>query len=487
MNIFSILKEVELGEYDISNAPGLVGEICHDINQQAVRSQPRLAVLSALHIVSSVAAPLSKSPSGLKLNLITVGVAPTGSGKDVGQQYMKKALSVMKVKVNGRIPSAQSIGRTLIDNSGVAIYLVDEAHGLFDAMVNERAPQYQREIGSEILSAYTDRHKVFSIVDTKGIKEEAEKEASSIKKDARDEGITDNSPELGNRLAAVTRKIEMVENGIRDPFFSLAAYSTPGKLEKIFCEENIESGLAGRVIFVRAPDLRATSTFGVKRNLEVASQISFAMSKIRMANGISVDWISADAFEYARRIHGAFETLINDHQIGSVATRGYELVERIASIIAIGDGGKIKREHMSWAFQFVTESIVDTWSSTKANESQGDDGWHARWSELLDKAVRQLIGSTAQKPVYMSSICQNIFKSKKSRLFKLLSAAYPANLSAGAKEMVTMALEQLLAAGVVDKDGSKIWLYQPETIDNVKPSQRFIDMYNCVGRFAQFR
>ena len=89
MNIFSILKEVELGEYDISKAPGLVGEICNDINRQAVRSQPRLAVLSALHIVSSVAAPLSKSPSGLKLNLITVGVAPTGSCKDVGQQYMK--------------------------------------------------------------------------------------------------------------------------------------------------------------------------------------------------------------------------------------------------------------------------------------------------------------------------------------------------------------------------------------------------------------
>ena len=45
----------------------------------------------------------------------------------------------------------------------------------------------------------------------------------------------------------------MVESGIADPYFSLAAYSTPAKLEKIFCSENMESGLAGRVIFVRAP------------------------------------------------------------------------------------------------------------------------------------------------------------------------------------------------------------------------------------------
>ena len=95
---------------------------------------------------------------------------------------------------------------------------------MFDAMISDRAPQYQREIGSEILSVYSDRLKMFSVVDTKGIKEEVEKERARILKDCRDEGITSGSDEETNRLAEVQRKISMVESGIADPYFSLAAY-----------------------------------------------------------------------------------------------------------------------------------------------------------------------------------------------------------------------------------------------------------------------
>ena len=49
-------------------------------------------------------------------DLITVGIAPTGSGKDIGIQYMKKALSINGLSVEGQINSAQLIGKTLIHN-----------------------------------------------------------------------------------------------------------------------------------------------------------------------------------------------------------------------------------------------------------------------------------------------------------------------------------------------------------------------------------
>ena len=110
---------------------------------------------------------------------------------------------------------------------------------------------YQREIGGEVLSVYSDRLKMFSLVVAKNIKEDVEKERLLIKKVCKDEGIVEGSPEEDSRLEKVKRKIDMVEKGITDPFFSLAAYSTPANLEKIFCAENMDSGLAGRVIFVR--------------------------------------------------------------------------------------------------------------------------------------------------------------------------------------------------------------------------------------------
>jgi len=486
MSIFEVSKGIDLLPYDITKAPGLAGRITNDINAQANRLQPRLAVLSALHIISCACCPHSRSPRGMKLNLITVGIAPTGSGKDIGIQYMKKALSINGISVEGQINSAQLIGKTLIHNNGMAFFVIDEAHNMFDAMVSPRAPQYQREIGGEVLSVYSDRLKMFSLVVAKNIKEDVEKERLLIKKVCKDEGIVEGSPEEDSRLEKVKRKIDMVEKGITDPFFSLAAYSTPANLEKIFCAENMDSGLAGRVIFVRAPEERAEAQFVEYSKMEICADVSLGVAKLKSRGGITVTWHGQDAVDLAKKIHYAFEKIRNDGSIGAVATRGFELVEKVASIIALGDGGAIKVEHLSWAFQFILESITDTWASSRVNESQDDDGWHARWTELSDKVVRVLIGTTSASPVSASQIVQRVFRSKKSRLYKLCSAAYPADIERGKKEFVRMALTQMLSIGAVDKDGSKFWLFSPENIEKMQPSQEFVDVYNNVGRFSAF-
>jgi len=486
MSIFEVSKGIDLLPYDITKAPGLAGRITNDINSQATRDQPRLAVLAALHVISAICSPGSRSPRGMKLNLVTVGIAPTGSGKDIGLQYIKNALSINGVYVNGRMPSAQSIGKTLLENNGVAIYVVDEAHDTFEAMVSDRSPQYKKETGSEILSVYSDRLKMFSVVDIKTINEETEKEKAVILKGCREEGIPSGSPEEANRLAAINKKIDMVKHGIVDPHFSMAAYSTPAKLEKIFCTENMESGLAGRVIFVRAPDERSEAEFVEYSKMKISSDISLYLAKLKSRGGIMVKWHNQEAIDLAKKVHYAFEQIRNDGSIGAVATRGFELVEKVASIIALGDGGNIKVEHMSWAFQFIIESITDTWASYKVNESQDDDGWHARWTELTDKVMRVLIGTSEAKPVSISQIVQRVFKSKKSRLYKLCSAAYPASFDKGQKEFIRMALTQMLSSGVANKDGNKFWLYQPENIEKMQPSQEFVDVYNNVGRFSAF-
>ena len=483
-NIHSVKEGLELLPFDITKAPGLAGAITEDINKQAIREQNRLSVLAALHIISAMCAPWGKTPRGMKMNLITVGIAPTGSGKDIGQQYIKKALSVNKVMVNGRIPSMQSIGKTLLENNGVAVYVIDEAHGFFDGMVNDRAPQYQREVGSEMLSVYSDRLKMFSVVDARGVKEDAEKEKLRIMKELRDEGVPEGSPEVDNRLRDVIKRIEMVEMGITDPFFSLAAYSTPAKLEKIFCEENMESGLAGRVIFVRAPDERASSEFADGYTLNIDNAITMQLHKLKSSGSFRTKWADKQARDYAQKIHGAFETIINDQAIGSVATRGFELVEKVASVLAAGDGFAVTKEHLSWAFQFVVESITDTWSSYRVNDASGSDGWDARWQELVDRVIRALANTSAEKPTTLSAITQRVFRGKKQRLSKLAQAAYPADVAKGQREIVLMGIEAMLHYGVINKDGQRIYLWKPELVDTIVPLQRFIDMYNNVGRFG---
>ncbi len=65
----------------ITNAPGLVGEIAAWINRQTIYYHPALALAISLSFVGAIKGHKVKSPTNLRTNIMTVGVALTGSGK----------------------------------------------------------------------------------------------------------------------------------------------------------------------------------------------------------------------------------------------------------------------------------------------------------------------------------------------------------------------------------------------------------------------
>ncbi|EGI5777945.1 hypothetical protein UA63_004876, partial [Salmonella enterica subsp. enterica serovar 4,5:i:-] len=244
--------------YDITKPPGLAGEIADDIAAGEVREQPRLRAVAALHELIIASKGKIKTPSGMKGNLLTICIADSAGGKDRSQSHFKiMARDIEKgMHVFGRIASSKDIGRSLINHDGVATFIIDECHGLFGVMTQKNGAAYMAELGSEILSVYSDRLKKFSDLDAVNAKEQLEKELKKLKAEVKDKGIVES--EYRRREQQLEREILWpIQQGIEDPIFSMMCFSTPEKLSSIICSENIGTGLIGRAIFIKGKDGRA--------------------------------------------------------------------------------------------------------------------------------------------------------------------------------------------------------------------------------------
>ena len=58
-------------------------------------------------------------------------------------------------------------------------------------------------------------------------------------------------------LAKTKKLLELTSGSIANPFINLISYSVPQNVEFLFSRHEIESGLLGRIIFMRGPSKRA--------------------------------------------------------------------------------------------------------------------------------------------------------------------------------------------------------------------------------------
>lgn len=485
-SIYSITDGIDI-DYDITRPPGVAGAIVNDINRQAFRDQKRLSVLSALQILSCVSAPSLRTPFGSKGSLYTVGIAPTASGKDIGMKYTKKALKSIGIPVYQKIPSAKSINKVLIDSDGVAVYVLDEVHEFFDALDNSRSPAYLKEIGGSMLNLYTDDDRSFDILEKREAKKEAQEAKKAIEKECRDTGIVLGSGEHKRRIEEVDLTLNKILNGINMPFFAMSGYSTPDNMRQLFSAKNFESGLSGRLLIVVGDEEVSRMEFRINRDsVKVDERISQHLSALKNKRFGKAQFFDQQAIDAAKDCHDRFELHVNDQDIGSIARRSAELLSRVYTVLSVGDGGKIKREHVYWSFMFVCESFLDVWLRYRANVNEADNSYDARWAEIKDKISIKLKGSTVPKPVYKSKIVEALFRSKKSKLNTLVKNAFPTDFESGKAMIINIALAELMMNGAVNVEGgSKVSVMDAKKFPSTQAPRKFIDIYNSVA--MQFR
>lgn len=467
--------------YDITKPPGLAGKLADDIGAGEIREQPRLRAVAALHELLIASGGRVKTPSGMKGNLLTICIAESAGGKDRSQNHFKIITKNIDKgqHVFGRIASSKDIGRTLVNSNGVATFVIDECHSLFGIMTNKTGAAYMQELGSEILSVYSDRLKKFSDLDILNAKEILEKEVKKLYKKGKDNGIVES--EIKRQEALLERDIlQPIMQGIEDPIFSMMCFSTPGKLSNIISQQHIESGLIGRGIFIKSPEGRQRK---VKRSyegtpkslLDELAQVGKGQPKVAVYDCEATQ-------ELANMLDDRFEDLRNDEAVGAVIARSWEQVEKVATALSLGNKGIINEATLMWAYCFVVESLLDVVSLLNVNESKDELGTLSRWNEIKYRIENTLRGKTRADKLSQSALVQRVVKTQALRgLAQSLATNAGEEFSHGAETLILPVVNELIKSKAIDCVGRGYWINDPKKFEKTKMSAKFMQIVDGVG------
>ena len=245
-------------DVNILNPPGLAGKICKFIKVTAMRERPELYPLAALHLMALVGKN-RESEYTRKLNLMTLGIAETATGKEAAQSAIKiLANNAGSSKfIHGNAGSFKELIKNLVDGDGASLYIVDEVHSLLGAMKNRNAQTYETKMEAEILTMSATGLYTFRGMEKEPFIEKYKGKLEWVQKKL------DEMPEDHEEIAKLQavydkyeRTISFIENGWPNPFFSIMGHSVPDRLDSFANPENIASGLLGRMLVVRCPDSR---------------------------------------------------------------------------------------------------------------------------------------------------------------------------------------------------------------------------------------
>jgi hypothetical protein len=346
---------------DLLNPPGLTGEICRYMKLTARRPCPELYPFAALHLMALIGRK-RKSVYTKKLNLITLAIAPTAAGKEKAQDAVKRLAHNHNSSklIHGNAGSFKELIVNLLEGQGSSIYVVDEIHSLLGSMKDKNAATYETKMEAEILTMFGTELYTFRGMEKRSLMEVYLKELGRIEsKLEAAEG--EDADKLTRVLEKVKARIDWLENGLPNPFFSLMGHSVPERLDSFIKTENIASGFLGRALIVRGRDTRA------KLRRTPVDEHALALCEFNITNGLTDvgrggGTIAAndEAADYLDECIDWYEEddQLNDPIGGGIYARAPEHLYRVATILAL-ETGTITLEHAQYANALVKQSIDD--------------------------------------------------------------------------------------------------------------------------------
>ncbi|WP_161796362.1 DUF3987 domain-containing protein [Arsukibacterium ikkense] len=383
---------VDVSGVSIENPPGLAGEICQHLNKTANRALPLIYPIVALQMLS-LAAGSRKGLDGIKLNLLTLAIAPSAAGKEHGQSWLAQTAAELKLgrHVVGGISSDVDMIRNLIDGDGRCCYRIDEIQGLFNAIKSKNANTYESKIGDLILTLATSKVYQFAGNHRRTFLIEIDKEIDHLKKriakaekEPEEGEETPDVEKLNRALRWLFKKRDFIENGWPDPVVSIMGHSTPSGLDSLITEDNIGSGLIGRCLVIRCAEER--------EKLQKVKETPFfgdvdLFNRLHLINDGSLQplRVSTEARQMLDAIQSYYDQdqRLNAPVMGAIYARVMEQVNKVASLLAL-EAEEVKPEHVSYAFALVARCIEDIAyllqkdTAQKANASIADIALHTR-------------------------------------------------------------------------------------------------------------
>lgn len=374
-----IKKKDESGMLD---APGILGEMISDILPHMDRTVPEYAIGAALHSLSMVSSQSYCSFSrGSKLNMMTITIGESASGKDVPQRYVSNAAKLCGQPDWPDFTSHQEITKNLFRGKGQAFYVVDECQKMF--LSAEKATEsYLSGLGDEIMKLFTaEKPHRFRGNDTASMTEELTKKKKQLEAPKSGDLSEVNQDEIDAQLAEIDEQLDMLKNGIKKPNLSFYASTTPVSFHAFMTEKALQSGSFSRVCWIipdlagNVPPLNDVGHYECKG--EFSPSITAKLKAVIDQDGREWVRVSPEAVETKKSIMAEIDSnKYRNHRFGEVYRRAWEKVSKIASVMGAGDGGIVNAHHLEWAFKFV---MADIDAVTR----------HHREAELGDKSEKK--------------------------------------------------------------------------------------------------
>jgi K+-transporting ATPase c subunit len=356
-------SESGLDDVDLLNPPGLSGEICRYIAAGARRPRPEIYPFAALHLMA-LAGRERRSVFTRKLNLITLAIAPTAAGKERPQDAVKRLAHTVKCSnlIHGNAGSFKDLIYNLLEGDGASLYIVDEVHSLFDSMKSKNAQSYESKMEAEILTMSSTELYTFRGMEKRQLATIYRAELQAVTKKLDSGELEDaQASKLDAVCKRVQQRINWLEDGMPDPFFSLMGHSVPERLDSFVSASNIDSGFIGRALVMRCPETReklrrTESDAGMQAMLEVS--ITEGLHRIQSSRLVIP--ADDDAAEYLSKAIDWYDEdeQLNHPLVGGIYARAPEHLYRVSTILALNKG-TITLEHARYAHALVKQSIAD--------------------------------------------------------------------------------------------------------------------------------
>lgn len=144
--------------FDPTEIDGLIGDTVRWILSTAMFKQPDLALLNTLAFAGAVFGRIYSSPVNTRTNLYTVGIGPTGSGKDHSRKMITHLSTEAKLShfLGGNALRSDTGVLRSMTNSPSQLMMLDEFGKIIRATGDAKSPYHIQMISRLMLTLYSD-------------------------------------------------------------------------------------------------------------------------------------------------------------------------------------------------------------------------------------------------------------------------------------------------------------------------------------------
>lgn len=143
---------------------GYIGIAVRDMAETSTIYQPALALATTLAVFGAVFGRLLATPTDLRTNLYTIGLCPTGGGKEGPRTYWKKIITASKGSgiLHPELIASEGGIYSSVKKNPSGIFMIDEIGRMMQSVNGKNSGNHEKGILTALLSLFSQANSVFS-------------------------------------------------------------------------------------------------------------------------------------------------------------------------------------------------------------------------------------------------------------------------------------------------------------------------------------